>query len=391
MEQTMGVESRDLSELNNGGAASLSLRGLSKRFVDEHAAHNQQVGTLAVDNVTLDVVAGEFVTLLGPSGCGKTTTLRMIAGFETPTAGTIHVGDRDITQVPANKRPISMVFQSYALFPHLSVWENVAFGLRLKRLSRRAIGDRVELALVTMNLMNQGNKSPRQLSGGQQQRVALARAMVMQPAVMLFDEPLSNLDAKLRAQMRSEIRTVQRRLGTTAVFVTHDQAEAMTMSDRIVVMNGGKVAQIGTPEQIYMRPNSVFVGDFIGQANFIDVDVISIADGMAEITVFDELIAAPTHPAVKPGDKARLLVRPEALALEEPTDSDSPIRRCTVVSSTYFGGSVEYDLDSAVGPLVATVSAGSEGLMGVLHRGAEVGLKVRPSQTWLLPSSERAE
>ncbi len=260
----------------------VSLRSLRKVYGDDKKA------TAAVQDVDLDIEPGEFITLLGPSGCGKTTTLRMIAGFETPTAGEIRLDDDLINKVAPNKRPMAMVFQSYALFPHLSVFDNVAYGLKLKKLPSGRVAEEVETALTSMNLGPYRDRAPHQMSGGQQQRVALARALVMRPKVLLFDEPLSNLDAKLRVQMRGEIRRLQRRLGITTVFVTHDQDEAMTMSDRIVVMNVGVIEQVDTPQEIYRHPASVFVADFIGRANFLDVDVHAVTDSDADVSVLGQ-------------------------------------------------------------------------------------------------------
>jgi iron(III) transport system ATP-binding protein len=356
------------------GPASLVLTGVSKKFGD----------STAVEEVTLAVEPGEFITLLGPSGCGKTTTLRMIAGFETPTTGSIEIGGRSMVGVPPNLRPISMVFQSYALFPHLSVWDNVAFGLRLKHLRKADIDERVELALATMNLLNQGRKSPSQLSGGQQQRVALARAMVMRPSVMLFDEPLSNLDAKLRIQMRAEIRHLQQRMRTTTVFVTHDQAEAMTMSDRIVVMQNGRVAQVGTPEEVYQRPASLFVGDFIGRANFLDVPVLSATDGFAEVEAFGRTHRVAAHADVRAGTRATLLVRPESLVVKPDGRDGGSANRCRVTAITYYGSSVEYELDSDQGRLIGTAPGPQVG-GARLAEGTRAVVEFDDSDAWLLP------
>ncbi|MDN5963595.1 MAG: ABC transporter ATP-binding protein, partial [Actinomyces sp.] len=256
----------------------LELVGLTKRFGEGAEA------VTAVDAIDLVIEPGEFITLLGPSGCGKTTTLRMIAGFEDATSGRVLLDGEDMVVVPPNKRPMSMVFQSYALFPHMSVRDNVSYGLKLQRMPRAELEEAVDVALASMNLTSMADRAPAQLSGGQQQRVALARAMVVRPKVLLFDEPLSNLDAKLRVKMRTEIRRMQRRLGITSVYVTHDQSEAMAMSDRIVVMNSGRIEQVATPSEIYRHPASVFVADFVGRANFLDAKVVDrLSSGRARV------------------------------------------------------------------------------------------------------------
>ena len=242
-------------------AAAIRLEQVTKTF-DGHV--------VAVDDVTLDIEAGEFFALLGPSGCGKTTTLRMIAGFEMPDSGRVHVGGRDITALPVHRREMGMVFQSYALFPHRTVVENVAFGLRMRDVPKPDIERRVEAALALVALTGLEERKPGQLSGGQQQRVALARALVVEPPVLLCDEPLGALDRKLRQQMQFELKELQRRLGVTLVFVTHDQEEALAMSDRIAVMNKGRVEQVGAPTEIYERPRTRFVADFIGEINLLD-------------------------------------------------------------------------------------------------------------------------
>jgi ABC-type Fe3+/spermidine/putrescine transport system ATPase subunit len=233
-------------------------------------AIGKRFGTVdAVKSVSLTVGEGEFVSLLGPSGCGKTTTLRIVAGFEHPTSGRLRIAGRDMTDVPVEQRGLSMVFQNYALFPHLTVFENVAFGLRLKRVAKSEIEARVRRSLDQVGLVGLGDRSPRQLSGGQQQRVSLARALVVNPAVLLMDEPLSNLDLKLREQLRDEIRSLQRALCITAIYVTHDQGEAMAMSDRIAVMHAGSIGQVGSPRDIYERPRTTFVASFIGHCNLL--------------------------------------------------------------------------------------------------------------------------
>jgi iron(III) transport system ATP-binding protein len=236
----------------------IRLKSVSARF-----RHQVKGEVAAVHDVSLDVAPGELMTLLGPSGCGKTTTLRMIAGFQEPSAGEIWIGERDVTGTEANQRNIGFVFQNYALFPHLSVFENVAYGLKVQRMDSAEVRRAVTEVLALVGLASYERQMPHQLSGGEQQRVALARAIVIKPRVLLFDEPLSNLDAKLRTSMRGEIRDLQRRLGITAVYVTHDQEEAMAISDRIAVMNKGVIEQIGTAEELYRRPASVFVARFI--------------------------------------------------------------------------------------------------------------------------------
>jgi spermidine/putrescine transport system ATP-binding protein len=265
---------------------------------------------VAVDDVTLRIPGGEFFSLLGPSGCGKTTTLRMIAGFETPDLGRIWIQGTDVTDVHPRKRPVNMVFQSYGLFPHMSVAENVAFGLRIKKLPREEIAGRVTEVIRTVRLEGMEDRRPAQLSGGQQQRVALARALVNHPAALLLDEPLGALDLKLRKEMQLELKSLQDRTGTTFVYVTHDQEEAMTMSDRIAVMSGGKVEQLATPRELYRRPASAFVAGFIGISNLVSLRVDRRVDGLLVMDLGEgERILAPD-----PGGEraaATITVRPE--------------------------------------------------------------------------------
>ncbi|MCK5930958.1 MAG: ABC transporter ATP-binding protein [Fulvimarina manganoxydans] len=317
-------------------AATIRIEGLNKLF---EGANTSRAAVKAVDHVDLEIKAGELVTLLGPSGCGKTTLLRMIAGFEEPTSGDIHFGDKRINDLPPNRRDAAMVFQSYAIFPHLDVFENVAFGLRLKKLAADEIAERVHRVLGQTGLADYGKRSPNQLSGGQQQRVALARAIVMEPSVLLFDEPLSNLDAKLRDQMRIEIRDLQQRVGITSIYVTHDQIEAMSMSDRIVVMNKGRIEQIGAPADIYSRPVSRFVAEFIGKANFSPVE--HTPDGQASV-----LGVPVTARADMPGD-AVAVVRPEAVRLTRGAGGRTAIVR----RSTFLGSVAEYLIELADGAL----------------------------------------
>ncbi len=251
-------------------ATDLRTINIRKEFVSPDQTSKTVV---AVNDVNLNIEKGKLVTLLGPSGCGKTTLLRLIAGFEEPSAGDIYFGERRVNNDAPNVRNSAMVFQSYAIFPHLNVFDNVAFGLKLKNLRQHEVKKRVEQVLELVDLTGMAKRAPSQLSGGQQQRVALARCIVMEPRLLLFDEPLSNLDAKLREQMRVEIRDLQQRLGITSVYVTHDQIEAMSISDEIVIMNSGVVEQIASPQEVYAKPNSRFVADFIGKANFIPAKV----------------------------------------------------------------------------------------------------------------------
>src|SRR5512136_291752 len=290
----------------------LVLDHLTKTF----PARGKQTGEVnAVDDVSLDIEKGQFVTLLGPSGCGKTTTLRLIAGFEFPTSGHIIVDKQQIEQVPPNRRDMAMVFQSYAIFPHLNVYENIAYGLNVQRRPRAEIKQRVDRVLELVELTGLENRAPNQLSGGQQQRVALARALVMEPKVLLMDEPLSNLDAKLREQMRTEIRRIQKRLGITSVYVTHDQVEAMTLSDRIVVMKDGRIEQVGTAQDLYQRPQTRFVADFIGRANFVQATVRGRRDGQLVLDALGATLTSPTSGEYSKGEVVTLVARPEMIEI----------------------------------------------------------------------------
>jgi iron(III) transport system ATP-binding protein len=294
----------------------------------------------AVNGLHLEILQGEFVTLLGPSGCGKTTTLRLIAGFEFPTSGRIILDGESINDVPPNKRPMAMVFQNYALFPHMSVYDNVSYGLKVKKQPADLIRESVEIVMQLMNLVRLEARMPHQLSGGQQQRVALARALVMQPKVLLFDEPLSNLDAKLRVQMRVEIRRLQRRLGITTVYVTHDQGEAMSLSDRIAVVHEGRIEQVGTPSEIYQQPSSLFVADFIGRANFISSTVQERHGDQLTCELFKRpLKISVLENEFNSGDQVYLVIRPEAIRV----NSKEGRFKGEVKQVVYLGSTVEYE------------------------------------------------
>lgn len=286
----------------------------------------------AVKDVSLDIEPGTFVTLLGPSGCGKTTTLRMIAGFESPDEGEIYLGNEAINELTPNKRDTAMVFQSYALFPHYNVFDNVAYGLKLRKMPKEEIHKKVMDMLELVELSGMENRLTNQLSGGQQQRVALARALVVEPSVLLFDEPLSNLDAKLRVSMRTEIRKIQQKVGITAIYVTHDQAEAMSISDKIIIMNGGIVEQMGTPQETYYYPKSEFVADFIGEANFLKGKVTA----PNQINVNGIEIQTNTE-NLEIGKDCKLVLRPESATLGE-----EGIVPCEVVYSCFMGSYQNY-------------------------------------------------
>ena len=304
------------------------LENVSKIYTDPKTGKDFK----AVANVDLSIDPGSFVTLLGPSGCGKTTTLRMIAGFESPDEGEIYLGDQPINALTPDKRDTAMVFQSYALFPHYNVFDNVAYGLKLRGISKSEIQERVHNILELVELEGMESRMTNQLSGGQQQRVALARALVVEPSVLLFDEPLSNLDAKLRVSMRTEIRRIQQKVGITAIYVTHDQSEAMSLSDQIIIMNKGLIAQIGTPQQIYYHPVNEFVADFIGEVNFLN-GKIDRADGeKCVVDLYGSKIEILSDKKENTGADCKLVLRPEALTVE-----DSGVLPCEVLLSTFMG------------------------------------------------------
>ena len=291
----------------------------------------------AVDGVSFRLEPGHLVTLLGPSGCGKTTTLRLIAGFEQPTAGRLLLDGRLLNDVPPNRRDMAMVFQSYAIFPHLNVFENVTYGLRVKGLSEAEIRRKSGAIVELTGLGGLENRQPNQLSGGQQQRVALARALVMEPKVLLFDEPLSNLDAKLRVQMREQIRGLQQQFAITAVYVTHDQAEAMVLSDLVVVMNRGRVEQAGTPFEVYRRPTTRFVADFIGRANFVPARVASLTPGGVSLSALGATLTIPADGNdLAAGREVTLVVRPDAVVLGDTARAPNDLRG--VVRRAWFVG-----------------------------------------------------
>jgi iron(III) transport system ATP-binding protein len=350
----------------NAKAASVSFRGVTKIYGRD---------VVAVDNIDLEVAAGTLVTLLGPSGCGKTTTLRMIAGLEMPSRGQIFIGDKDVSTLPATDRDVSMVFQSYALFPHMTVMENVSYGLKFSGFDKSETKDRAVAGLGLVGLTGYGDRLPSELSGGQQQRVAVARALVLEPQVLLFDEPLSNLDAKLRRQVREEIREIQQNLGLTVVYVTHDQEEALAVSDEIVVMRNAGIAQKGTPRELYEAPASAFVADFIGEANLIPCQILSVTDGMAEIG-----IGSFRHQLVSRGlmpGKARVAVRPSRVRIGA-AGQGMPAK---IAKATYVGSRMEYTVEAEFGQIFAVL----DDVASPLKPGAEVMISFAESGPVLVP------
>lgn len=388
----------------------LALSGTDTTAVDQTAGHEATPGkggpVIEIDHVTkrfgdyiavadadFSIAQGEFFSMLGPSGCGKTTTLRMIAGFETPTEGAIRLEGADVSRTPPNKRNVNTVFQHYALFPHMSVWDNVAYGPRSAKKSKAEVHKRVDELLEVVRLADFAERKPAQLSGGQQQRVALARALVNYPSALLLDEPLGALDLKLRHVMQFELKRIQREIGITFIYVTHDQEEALTMSDRIAVMNAGNVEQIGTPTEIYDRPSTVFVASFIGQANlwhgrqtgrvnrdFVEVEVLG-----------STLKARPGDTHIEPGGNATLMVRPERLRVtpgaQDVPAGDVATVRATVTDLTFQGPVVRL---SMAAPDDSTIVAhvGPEQELPMLRPGDEVHVSWSPSASLVLPGAD---
>jgi len=330
-------------------------------------------GVAAVEDVSFTVAPGEFLTLLGPSGCGKTTTLRMVAGFVTPTSGRIHIAGRDVTDTPPHHREIGLVFQSYALFPHMTVAGNVAFGLTMRRCSKAETAARTNEALALVKLDGLGDRFPRQLSGGQQQRVALARALVIRPQVLLLDEPLAALDKHLRDHMRRELGALQRRLGIATIFVTHDQEEALSMSDRVAVMRQGRIEQIGTPRALYERPETRFVAEFLGRSNLIEVEVTGRADGLARLRAgaIEMMVDAAAC-----GDAAVLtiLVRPERVRIAAASAGGIAAH---VVSAGYLGALIECRLELAGGQMIDATVPNTDAALSIVP-GAAVSVTIPP-------------
>ncbi len=312
----------------------VELKNLTKTFVTNK---NEQIN--AVDNVNLTINPGEFVCLLGPSGCGKTTTLRMLAGFEIPTSGEILFGDKNVANLTPDKRDTAMVFQNYALFPHMNVYDNIAYGLKIQKLSKSEIAERVSKILGLMKMEDFADRVPSEMSGGQQQRVSLARALIMESGLLLFDEPLSNLDAKLRLHMRDEIRKIQKQVGISSIYVTHDQEEAMGLSDKIVIMKDGTIQQVGSPMEIYQKPINEFVAQFIGRANILDGKIISEKENTVSLDVHGVVYETEKTTSHKVGEDVKFMIRPESFKIGE-TDFSMPVTK-----SLFMGSHHEYEVE----------------------------------------------
>jgi len=345
----------------------IELVALTKRFTE-----------VAVDNIDLDIASGEFFSLLGPSGCGKTTTLRLIAGFEQPTAGKILLDGVDVSAIPPNKRNVNTVFQSYALFPFLSVYDNVAFGLRHRHLPKSELDARVRSALDLVHLGQFEKRRPGQLSGGQQQRVALARALVLQPSVLLLDEPLGALDAKLRRSLKVELKALQEQVGITFLYVTHDQEEALTMSDRLAVMRDGKIVQLGRPAEVYEEPADTYVADFLGVSNLMEVDVISRGPGAQCEVRLGEVVLISEHGGQNTPDRAHAVIRPERVRIED-FGSAGPNRVPAMVERlVYLGSSTQVFLRLAAGSEVQALLSNDGGQHLQLTHGTPVHVYLAP-------------
>jgi len=359
--------------------AAIEFVGVHKDFL----AHGDRVH--AVRQLDLAIGQGEFFSLLGPSGCGKTTTMRMVAGFEEPTAGTVYLDGKDVTGVSPNKRDVNMVFQSYALFPHMSAYQNVAFGLERKKVAKAELRRRVGEMMEIVSLSGMEKRAPREMSGGQQQRVALARALVNRPRALLLDEPLGALDLKLRQQMQVELKRIQREVGITFVYVTHDQGEALTMSDRIAVMEGGRIDQLGTPREIYEKPATRFVAGFIGTSNVVSGRVERVDHGVATLTYGPhDRVLVPVPATTRAGDTIEVSIRPEKIDLERTT---APGGHCSVLSGevtevVYHGTSTNYTVATSAGPEFIVFDKNADNADDLAGRGDRVFLTWSPQHSY---------
>ena len=334
---------------------------------------------LAVRDLSFTIERGKLVTLLGPSGCGKTTTLRLIAGLEMVTEGSVFIGGSEVTRFSASDRDVSMVFQSYALFPHMTVLQNVSYGLTMSNMSKAEVSEKAAEGLNLVGLTGYGGRLPSELSGGQQQRVAVARALVLEPEVLLFDEPLSNLDAKLRRRVREEIRELQQKLSLTTVYVTHDQEEALAVSDRIIVMNEAVIAQEGTPHQLYEEPTNLFVSDFIRDANLVKAEINHIDGDEAEVNIGGILLRLP-HRGISAGE-VDVGIRPQAISLNTAVNHDEI--SATIIKASYLGDHFEYTLESALGELFVIDNQ----MENQFDSGSTVSLTFRSRGLSLIPES----
>ncbi|MGW0956754.1 ABC transporter ATP-binding protein [Streptomyces sp. NPDC001212] len=371
----LSTDKRPATQARAGGYA-VTLGGIRKQFGS----------SVAVENLDLDVRPGEFLTLLGPSGCGKTTTLNMIAGFLTPDSGQIMLDGQDVHQLPPNRRDTAMVFQQYALFPHLTVGRNVGYGLQMRKRPKAEICKRVAEALERVGLAGHEDRLPSQLSGGQQQRVALARAIVVQPKVLLFDEPLSNLDLKLREQLRLEIKHLQRELGVTSIFVTHDQTEALVMSDRIAVMRAGRIDQLDTPDTIYREPANAFVAGFVGQSNLIPGICTEAGADRCTVQLPTSNIVHALHPGtVTAGDSVRVLLRPEALRLGEQSAATSITGQ---VAEVVNEGNIATVVVEITGDIRLRVAVSDPAALSLPVPGDTISVSVPPDAARALPAED---
>ncbi|XVV09030.1 ABC transporter ATP-binding protein [Actinoplanes sp. CA-131856] len=365
------------------GTPAIEFAGVLKNYL----SHGETVP--AVKRTDLAIAQGEFFSLLGPSGCGKTTTMRMIAGFEEPTAGTVFLDGKDVTHVSANKRDVNMVFQSYALFPHLNTYQNVAFGLERKKTGKDEIKRRVGEILEIVSLTGMEKRSPREMSGGQQQRVALARALVNRPRALLLDEPLGALDLKLRQQMQIELKRIQREVGITFVYVTHDQGEALTMSDRIAVMNAGVIEQLGSPREIYEKPATRFVAGFIGTSNIVDGRVERVEGGLALLSyTAQDRVVVPVEGSVRTGDKVEVSIRPEKIDLHRGvppvTATGGSVLSGTVTEVVYHGTSTNYTVATAAGADFTVFDQNASNADDLADRGDRVYLTWAPQHSYMI-------
>jgi spermidine/putrescine transport system ATP-binding protein len=362
-------------------SAAIELVGVAK----DYHVHGDTVA--AVKGLTLAIAEGEFFSMLGPSGCGKTTTMRMIAGFEEPTRGSVYLHGVDVTDVAPNKRDVNMVFQSYALFPHMSVFENVAFGLKRRNVEKAEITRRVGEMLEIVDLVGREKRAPRELSGGQQQRVAVARALVNRPRALLLDEPLGALDLKLRQHMQVELKRIQREVNVTFVYVTHDQGEALTMSDRIAVMNDGVIEHLGTPREIYEQPATKFVANFIGTSNILAGTIASVESGQAVVGLGSgEQVLARARQSISPGERVELSVRPEKIDITTapPTGSGLSVLRGQVSEVVYLGTSTNYTVATAAGAEVVVFDQNASSAEDVAVRGDTVYLSWNPVHSYVI-------